>query len=443
MERGGVGLLGHKKSRIVRAPFTRVLWLSFHIILLELGANPPQLSAQESTILVQLHPYNQGTPHLPTLEPGVTLSRENVPLAKDVLPGEVVQLLTAGDFTIQLQDTTDLPLRQSYIDSTLQRTVEVSLDSPHVLQNYHGGVPFPLLDQNDPQAGEKLAWNFRYRDLGETFEMWPTTSEVNAAGGVEHFDRGIMKIRFGMHRANPTDNDPQWQAQGILLKNSFELLSPSDREGVMRILTVYDDDTHPSEQLRYSPQTRRIRKEYVNYLTPIGGSYEVLQEESPPSFFHGYLHPYQWNYIGTRLMLVPNLCPTLRPDLRADWRISPTPDRRACAASVLSQQQPGFLACAFWRDGDQLRASTRDAVFGGASSDLQPAVLRSALQFTRDFSTGKINAFEEEGKKTPASIVIRSAFRLADLYPVDNRTFIDPDGKAAGRIDTRPHFVFK
>lgn len=312
MERGGVGLLGHKKSRIVRAPFTRVLWLSFHIILLELGANPPQLSAQESTILVQLHPYNQGTPHLPTLEPGVTLSRENVPLAKDVLPGEVVQLLTAGDFTIQLQDTTDLPLRQSYIDSTLQRTVEVSLDSPHVLQNYHGGVPFPLLDQNDPQAGEKLAWNFRYRDLGETFEMWPTTSEVNAAGGVEHFDRGIMKIRFGMHRANPTDNDPQWQAQGILLKNSFELLSPSDREGVMRILTVYDDDTHPSEQLRYSPQTRRIRKEYVNYLTPIGGSYEVLQEESPPSFFHGYLHPYQWNYIGTRLMLVPGFAKTTK-----------------------------------------------------------------------------------------------------------------------------------
>lgn len=288
--------------------FSHVAWTG--VLLIVLSLSPDGVSAQEAAILAQLHPYSQSKPRVPGLEPGVTLSQANAQLGKEVLPEEILQLLTAGDFTISLQDTTDLPLRQSYMDATVQHASGVTLSGSGTLQNYHGGAPFPLLDAADPQAGEKLAWNFRHRDLGETFETWPTTREVNASGAVEHFDRGIMRMRFGMHRPDPVHNDDQWQKQGVLFKNSFELLSPSDREGVMRILTVYDNDMRPSEQLRYSPQTRRTRKEYVNYLTPIGGAYEVLQEENPPSFFHGYLHPYQWTYRGAQLMLAPGFAKT-------------------------------------------------------------------------------------------------------------------------------------
>jgi hypothetical protein len=280
------------------------------IIGLAVSCNPARLSAQESAIIARLQPYSDAKPRIAGLEPGVTLSQTNAQLARAVLPEEVLRILTAGDFTLTIQDTTDLPLRQSYIDATIRHAANVALDGSGSLQNYQGGVPFPLLDPVDPQAGEKLAWNLRYRDLGETLETWPTTREVNASGGVEHFDRGIMRMRFGVHRATPADNDPQWQRQGVFFKNSFELLAPSDREGVLRILTMYDDDTRSSEQLRYSPQTRRTRKEYVNYLTPIGGAYEVLQEENPPSFFHGYLHLYHWTYRGARLMLMPGFAKT-------------------------------------------------------------------------------------------------------------------------------------
>ena len=268
------------------------------------------LWAEGSPILDQFRPYSQGGPRIPGLEPGVTLSQANANLAKEVLPDEVLHLLTNGDFTVTIQETTDLPLRQSYIDATLQHSPGVSLNGGGTLANYQGGTPFPLLDPADPQAGEKLAWDFRYRDFGETFEMWPTTREVNAAGQVEHFDRGIQRIRFGMHRPNPADNDPQWQEEGILQKNSFELLSPSDREGVMRILIVYDDDTRSAEQWRYAPQTRRTRKDPVNYLAQIGGTYEALQEEAPPFFFYGYLHLYRWAFLGARVMLVPGLAKT-------------------------------------------------------------------------------------------------------------------------------------
>ena len=299
--------LGHTAGPFSSAITVFILILSV-FLMTESGRS--SLWAEESSILDQFRPYSQGGPRIPGLEPGVTLSQANANLAKEVLPDEVLHLLTSGDFTITIQETTDLPLRQSYIDATIQHSYSVSLNGGDTLASYQSGAPFPLLDPTDPQAGEKLAWDFRYRDFGETFEMWPTTREVTATGGVEHFDRGIMRIRFGMHRPNPTDNDPQWQEQGILLKNSFELLSPSDREGVMRILTVYDDDTKPAEQLRYSPQNRRARKDYVNYLTPIGGAYEALQEESPPFFFSGYLHLYRWAFLGARVMLVPGFAKT-------------------------------------------------------------------------------------------------------------------------------------
>ncbi len=289
--------------------FVVFFWVTFNTCLV-FTRETAQAQTQEQEILAQLHPYSEGAPQVAGLEPGITLNQENADLAKEVLPEEIVKLLSAGDFTMTIQKTTDLPLRRSYIDATLTHAHEVSLNGSGTLLKYQGGVPFPLLDPADPRSGEKLAWNLRYRDLGETFESRPSTKEVNASGGVEHFDRGISRIRFGIHRPHPHDNDPQWQAQGVFFKNSFELLAPSDREGAMRILTVYNDDQRPSEQLRYSPQTRRTRKEYVNYLTPIGGAYEVLQEEGPPSFFHGYLHPYQWTYRSERLMLVPGFAQT-------------------------------------------------------------------------------------------------------------------------------------
>lgn len=266
--------------------------------------------ADESAIVAQFRPYSQGTPRVPGLEPGVTLTPTNAQLAREVLPDEVFQRLTAGDLEIAIQETTDLPPRPTYLAATLQHSQGVSLNGGHTLGNYRAGAPFPLLDPADPQAGEKLAWNLRYRDLGETFEIRPNPRAINAAGGVEHSNRGHLRVRFGMYRPDPADNDPQWQAQGIFMKNSFELLAPSDQEGVISLRTFYDDEGRATEQWRYSPQNRRTRKDHVNYITPIGGYYEMLQEEQPPFFFQGYVRDYEWTFLGARVMLVPGFLKT-------------------------------------------------------------------------------------------------------------------------------------
>lgn len=289
-------------------------------VLVSLGFPTVRGRADEAGILVRFHPYRQGTPRLPGLEPGVTLTHENAQLAREVLPTEILQLLSAGEFTVTIQETTDLPPRPAYLEATLRYAAGVALEGERLV-HYRGGVPFPLLDPADPQAGVKLAWNLRYRDLGDTFELRPSPRQMNGSGGVEHSNRGHMRVRFGMYRPNPADNDPQWQEQGIWFKNSFELLAPSDQEGIFNIRIIYDDDYRATEQWRYSPQNRRTRKDYMNHLSPIGGYYEMLQEEQPPFFFQGYLHNYEWQSLGAQLMLVPGFLQTteLRYGGRNAW----------------------------------------------------------------------------------------------------------------------------
>ena len=299
-----------RRSRSVRG--TLLLPVGLFFLIDSLWCSP--LWAEDSALVAQFHPYTQGPPRIPGLDPGVTVSRANVQLAKDVIPAEVFQRVEAGEVDLLIQETTDLPPRATYLDATMRYSQNVTLTGGYALSNYTAGVPFPLLDPADLHAGEKLAWNLRYRDMGETFEMRPRPRQVNAAGGVEHSNRGHMRVRFGMHRPNPGDNDPQWQAQGVYMKNSFEMLAPSDQEGTMNLRTFYNDDTRATEQWRYSPSNRRTRKDHVNFVSPIGGYYEMLQEEQPPFFFQGYIHEYTWEFRGARVMLVPGFLKTT--DLR-------------------------------------------------------------------------------------------------------------------------------
>lgn len=286
------------------------VWICAALSFVFLESRRPAIAAEDRDVLTaQFLPYQEGIPRLPGLEPGTILSRENAQLAREVLPEEMLRLLETGDLTIPIQDTSDLPPRQAYLDATEKYAGQAALNGG-ALHNYQAGAPFPLLDPADPLAGEKLAWNFRYRDLGDTIQLMPLLQEVTPSGGVEHYNRGLMQIRMGMHRTDPAANDPQWEEQQVFMKTMFELVAPSDQEGISRILIWHDDDSRSSEQWRYTPQNRRARKDYMNYLMPIGGYYEALQEENVPFFFHGYLRDSRWEFLGAKVMLVPGFLKT-------------------------------------------------------------------------------------------------------------------------------------
>ncbi len=265
-------------------------------------------SAPLDAVQASFHPYKTGAPQHAGITAGMTLDQSNSHLAAPLLPAEVLQRLQTGEFTITVQETTDLPPRVSYITATTEQFLNVSLDGGFRINQYQGGRPFPLIDATDPRAGEKIIWNVRYRDVPDTMEMRGIMDSVSSSGVVDRASAGRMRVRYGMDRIGDEFNDPQWIAQGVRIKASFEALSPSDLEGNMRITTYFEDETHPFSDLIYSPQSRRTRKGYVNTTARMGGGrYDILQEEQPPFFFAGYIHEYNWTYKGQQVMLMPGL----------------------------------------------------------------------------------------------------------------------------------------
>jgi len=246
------------------------------------------------------------TPQHPDILPGTTIDQHNWQTAEHLLPQEVLPVIKSGDFVITVQEATNFPVRSAYQAATETYAQQVSLDGGTRIEGYRGGRPFPVLDESDPRAGEKAAWNLRYRDMPKALELRVTMQSVNNSGTVTMQNQGRMQARHGLHRVGEEQDDQQWQERGVYMKATFQLLAPADLEGQVRILTVHDDMALTHEDLSYSPQNRRIRKGYANLLGLMGGGrYEVLQEEQPPFFFIGYVQAYQWMYKGEQTLFTP------------------------------------------------------------------------------------------------------------------------------------------
>src|SRR2546428_12097598 len=108
-----------------------------------------QADDQQERILAVFHPYRQGFPQVEGISPGMTIDKTNYQVASAVLPSEILKYLQAGDFTITVQETTDMPLRQEYIQATLAHSPHVELRESE-LSNYVAGLPFPLFSPQDP-----------------------------------------------------------------------------------------------------------------------------------------------------------------------------------------------------------------------------------------------------------------------------------------------------
>ncbi len=265
----------------------------------------------QEKVLSVFYPYRQGPPQVEGITPGMKIDENNFQVAQKVLPPEILKSLQAGDFVITVQETTDMPLREEYIKATLESYGKVELGDGE-LKNYVAGLPFPLIDSQDSRVGEKVIWNQRYRDQGDTREYWPTDELRNSSGAAERAQRFYVAFMWGMHRPDPTKNLPQWEKEGVYFKMYSRMLAPADVEGSQLLIHLYDKDTNPNDQWVYDPGTRRTRKAVDNpYDAPGGG--EMLIEDIEG--FSGYIHSYEWEYLGEKVVLAPGPIKAAEPTL--------------------------------------------------------------------------------------------------------------------------------
>src|SRR5262249_46622203 len=146
------------------------------------------------------YPYANGMPSANRLASGTTIAKDSWEAAKDYLPPEILERIKAGEFAFTVQETTNLPVSEAYIEATKQHAEQVKIGTDGELEGYVAGLPFPVLDPADPQAGVKAAWNLRYRDFGDVMQVWNTFRIVPESGSADREIENYYVVAYGMHR---------------------------------------------------------------------------------------------------------------------------------------------------------------------------------------------------------------------------------------------------
>src|SRR5215207_3133613 len=220
----------------------RVMGIFFLLSLAHQAMAEPD-SATREKILAGFYPYRQGPPQVEGITPGMTITKNNAQVAATILPPEVLAVVQNGDLDITVQATTDLPIREEYIQATLTHVGQVSFGADGLLQNYIAGLPFPLIDATDAQAGIKLGWNLRYRERSDITQSWGTTALLGNGGSVIRSSNSLYVRMYGMHRPSPERNIGEWAERGILYKDYSMTFQPTDSEGTQTMGIRHNLDT--------------------------------------------------------------------------------------------------------------------------------------------------------------------------------------------------------
>ncbi len=293
---------------VQKREFYRGTCLNVLLALLLLGLTDQAVFAEDAgfkeQILAEFYPYRQRSPQVEGITPGMAINKNNAQVAASVLPPEVLKVVQDGDLEITVQTTTDLPVREEYINATLAHAEKVTLGPDGTLQNYTSGLPFPLIDPADPQAGLKLGWNLRYRERADTTQSWGTTSLVSDTGSVLRSTSSLYVRMYGMHRPDPARNVEEWVENGVLYKDYSITLRPTDSEGAQSMGIRYNQDTAEDDRWIYDPKTRRTRKIVYNPYDAAQGL-TFLSEEF--SGFEGHVHAYDWHFVEDKVVLAPGV----------------------------------------------------------------------------------------------------------------------------------------
>jgi len=180
--------------------------------------------------LSSLIPVAQAAP----VKPGDVITPDNAAQVADLVsPGNLI--LVRQGMRIQIVSAGRLEWPPPYKAATEKYAAQVRLDEKAELQNYVAGLPFPLLDPNDPQAAAKVMWNFSFRpqytDDIDVRGVEAVSYRPGSSGAIEHFAIGHFAFynNIGRTEVEPMPTDPEALGPGIRYRfGAFPFLDPQE-----------------------------------------------------------------------------------------------------------------------------------------------------------------------------------------------------------------------
>jgi hypothetical protein len=216
------------------------------------------------------------------LKPGTIISAGNVTKYARYVP-TAAKFAVAHGFRMRTIPERRVEWSQGFQHATEKYAAQVSLDSDGYIKNYIAGMPFPLIEANDPAAAAKIAYNWHMGPfMPDDFSIAPWSSNAyasdpaNALKIVPNSNDDYACEQFDFLRfAHRTDVDPRPtigdNAMGVEWKAKCNRwisdLAGTSGEGA-GIWVRYLDAKHPDEFFGFNQASRRVRRSAVNLDYP-------------------------------------------------------------------------------------------------------------------------------------------------------------------------------
>lgn len=191
----------------------------------------------------------------------------------DLLTERMQQLIREEGLALTLKASDKVTLGEDYLKATRDNAGKARYNrDTRQVEGWIGGMPFPEVAADDPDAAAKLIWNHHYAQPTKNLQDYPKFAYLFISGktGLERkqewaFQRYFMKGRLGVEPAVEGDGS-------ILSKTLLYATYPNDIRG-LGLFTVRFDSPKLEDSWAYVKSVRRTRRlSGGTWMDPIGGT---------------------------------------------------------------------------------------------------------------------------------------------------------------------------
>lgn len=240
------------------------------------------------------------------LKPGDTIGPKNWQRIEGMV-GENLLNRVKGGYTIQIKPPKSYRPLKEYVEATEKYSGKVGLGPNGELLNYVAGQPFPKFDPSDLQVGQKLAWNFFYRWLGDDYKTGGAVKDgkiIRAAIEKDGSERRADLVSYFLFPSTRYSLNPKPAIPGYEHIDFMQLRVdsyPRDASGTTTLEIRYKDPGRADDLYIYLPSIRRIRRATTT---------QRCQTLAPSEFnlddinsFNGKITDFNYKYLGDKKIL--------------------------------------------------------------------------------------------------------------------------------------------
>jgi hypothetical protein len=254
-------------------------------------------------------PFKNGAQKVSGIEPGMIINADNWQVAKDALDPAMLEFVKKGDYEIKVGETTSFELHPSYVEATKARLGKVKLgENVGEIYGADAGRPFPEEPSlDDPRAGEKLAWNFKYGyNWGDSAAIKPFYWKFRdmKSGKVERnllFDFHFLNFS---HRVNQEPIPELTPNPSDFFRGTYvKVLEPFEVKNTQLLIHRFEDDQKRDNVYLYLGFQRRVRRLSSGQVTDAFLGSDLMIEDFEG--YNGRIADMNWKFLGAKYMLMP------------------------------------------------------------------------------------------------------------------------------------------